>query len=99
MEGPVADWKRASEMLDRFEREEKLHPADAEELVAKVFRACGHPVADTGFVESDRGVDMFVETKVGGAPHRISRPASSRAAAPTSPPSRRKPDKLPRRGL
>nr|WP_312163580.1 restriction endonuclease [Phenylobacterium sp.] len=68
----MADWKRASEMLDRFERDEKLYPADAEKLVAEVFRACGHPVADSGFVESDRGVDMFLETKVDGAPHRIS---------------------------
>lgn len=68
----MADWKRASEMLDRFERDEKLYPADAEKLVAEVFRACGHPVADCGFVESDRGVDMFLETKVDGAPHRIS---------------------------
>lgn len=68
----MADWNRASALLNHFEREDKISPADAEKLVAEVFRACGHPVTNTGFAESDHGVDMFIETKLDGEPQRIS---------------------------
>lgn len=66
------NWNRASTRLEHFEREEKIYPADAGELIADVFRACGYPVTETGFVESDHGVDMFLETKLNGEPQRIS---------------------------
>lgn len=68
----MPDWNRASELLKRFEQDEKIYPADAEKLIAEVFLACGYPVTDTGFAESDHGVDMFLETKLDGEPQRIS---------------------------
>jgi HJR/Mrr/RecB family endonuclease len=68
----MSDWKLASAMLDRFERDDKLPPAEAEKLVSGIFRACGLSVLDAGFVASDRGVDMFLETNMAGVKQRIS---------------------------
>lgn len=68
----MGDWDRASALLERFERDERTCPADAEKLIAEVFRACGHEVTDTGFAASGHGVDMFLETKFDGEPQRIS---------------------------
>lgn len=67
----MADWDLASSLLDRFENGEIAYPADAERLIAEVFRACGHAVFDTGFVESERGADLFLETRIEGARRQI----------------------------
>lgn len=62
----MADWNSVQAMLDRFERDDNMHPADSEKLVAELFRACGHSVEQTGFVESDRGADLIIEIKIEG---------------------------------
>lgn len=67
----MTDWTRASALLDRFERDGAMVPADAEKLISEIFRACGHIVTDSGFAESDRGVDLFIETDLDGAAQRI----------------------------
>ena len=68
----VTDWNLASALLERFEREEKMLPSDAEKLVSAVFHACGHPVVGSGFVESNNGIDLFIETQLDGILQRIS---------------------------
>jgi len=65
------DWKLATSLLDRFEQGEIELPGEAQELVAALFRACGYPVTDTGFVESDRGADLFLDALVEGTPTRV----------------------------
>lgn len=68
----MADWISVQAMLDRFERDDNMHPADSEKLVAELFRACGHSVEQTGFVESDHGADLIIEIKDRGTPEHIS---------------------------
>jgi HJR/Mrr/RecB family endonuclease len=65
------DWQRASALLDRFETAGIALPAEADKLVAEVFRACGMPVTNTGFVESDSGADLFIEGAIDGVSQRI----------------------------
>lgn len=67
----MTNWHLASALLERFEREEKMLPSDAEKLVSAVFRACGHPVESSGFVESDNGVDLLIETALDGIKQHI----------------------------
>ncbi len=68
----MADWDAVQILLDRFERNDKMYPADSEKLVAEVFRACGHSVGQTGFVENNSGADLIIETNDSGKPTRIS---------------------------
>lgn len=67
----MADWTLVPTMLDQFERGDRMFPADAEKLIATIFRVSGHPVTDTGFMESNRGADLFVETMLNGVRQRI----------------------------
>jgi hypothetical protein len=54
------------QLLDQFEKQGVDRPAKAEKLVADIFRACGHDVTETGFVEAEEGVDCFFRTKLDG---------------------------------
>ena len=67
----IADWTLASTLLDRFEQGEVEYPTDAEKLIAELLRAFGHAVFDTGFIESERGADLFLEAMIDGAKRRI----------------------------
>lgn len=67
----MADWDLALALLERFERGERMLPADATKMVSAVFSACGSPVVDSGFMESERGVDLYIETTLSGRPQRL----------------------------
>lgn len=58
-------------MLARFETEEALLPQAGEQLISSVLRASGFAVTNSGFVESDHGVDCFFETTMNDIPQRI----------------------------
>jgi hypothetical protein len=63
--------KSASALIDRFERESTLLPAEAEKMVSEILRACGHKVTDQGFVGGDQRVDCFFEADIDGRRQRI----------------------------
>jgi hypothetical protein len=63
--------KSASALIDRFERESTLLPAEAEKLVSEILRACGHKVTDQGFVSGNQRVDCFFEADIDGRRQRI----------------------------
>lgn len=67
----MADWRMANDLLDGFERGERMNPGDAARLITVVFEACGLPVTDSGFMESERGADLYLETELDGARNRI----------------------------
>ncbi len=58
-------------MLVRFETDEALLPQAGEQLIGAVLRASGFAVTNSGFIESDTGVDCFFETRQDGALRRI----------------------------
>lgn len=61
------DISTASELIERFVRGQFSQPSEAEQLLVSVFKACGYPVFEKGFVDSDEGVDCFIQTEMGGA--------------------------------
>lgn len=48
-----------------------LRPQDAEQLVAKIFAACGYDVTETGFVGGDQGVDCYSRGIIDGKSQTI----------------------------
>lgn len=67
----MTEWENAREMLERFEHDGHRIPVESERLVANILRACGHEVKDTGFIESQTGVDCYFDTFIDGKPNRI----------------------------
>ncbi len=67
----MSDWHEAIRLLERFENGDHRRPVEAEQLVAQILRACGHSVTETGFAQSDVGVDCFFDTKIEGKLNRI----------------------------
>lgn len=61
----------ASDLIDRFEQEADLKPVEAEKLVSSIFRACGHDVTDSGFVEGPDSVDCYFQTMLDGKLQRV----------------------------
>jgi hypothetical protein len=65
------DVSEAIGMLAHFETDEPLLPQVGEKLIGAVLRASGFAVTNSGFIESDTGVDCFFETRQHGALQRI----------------------------
>jgi len=59
--------EQALSILARFEQGLLAQPVDVEKLLVQVFEACGYPVTEKRFVESQPGrIDCFVRTDIGG---------------------------------
>ena len=56
----------ALKLVEQFESQGVTLPMEAEKLVAEIFRACGHDVSETGFIEDQEGVDCFFRTELEG---------------------------------
>ncbi len=54
-------------LIDHFENgEQPLAPQDAEQLVKRIFDACGYDVSQSGFVGGDQGVDCYFSGLIDG---------------------------------
>jgi predicted ATP-grasp superfamily ATP-dependent carboligase len=54
-------------LIDRLENgEQALAPQDAEQLVTKIFEACGYDVTQSGFVGGDQGIDCYFSGTIDG---------------------------------
>lgn len=60
------DVSAASRLIEQFENGQLLAPSEAERLLVEIFKACGQPVFQKGFVQSDEGVDCFIQTEILG---------------------------------
>lgn len=57
--------------VDKFEEGAFRQSSEAVSLLAEMFEACGHTVSESGFVDSDKRVDCFIRTDIGGKPQTI----------------------------
>jgi restriction system protein len=65
------EFARVADLLRHFEREGPDNPQQGERLIAEVFRVCGQDVVESGFVESDDGIDCYYRTTIAGKPQTV----------------------------
>lgn len=62
---------RVADLLRQFEREGPDNPQQGERLIAEVFRVCGQDVVESGFAQSDDGIDCYYRTTIAGKSQTI----------------------------